>query len=171
VRFLCDDNLGRLAGYLRILGFDTLFYENIDDAALLKLAANDERFLITRDHKLASKSIPHGLLIIEDDAPLKQLSTVVLELDLTVDTNSLFARCSRCNILCHDVDKDSLAGKVFPFILKTQPQIKRCPSCGRYYWKGSHYKVLLRKLRSVIDDSHVAGKWPEQTSDESPAAL
>jgi len=160
VRFICDDNLGKLARYLRVLGFDTCFDETIADNTLLRIAASEERCLLTRDHKLSSKSVPHGILILENDDPLNQLSIVIQKLNLKIDPELLFNRCSRCNGLCHIVDKRTISEEVFPFILKTQEIIKQCPSCKRFYWKGSHYKALLRKLKSVIPDQILRGEWP-----------
>ncbi|MEE9553418.1 MAG: Mut7-C RNAse domain-containing protein [candidate division Zixibacteria bacterium] len=161
MKFICDDNLGKLAAYLRILGFDTKFDENIDDAALLRIASGEQRLLLTRDRKLASKSHPYGILILTADDPLRQLSTIIGVLKLIIEVDSLFARCSRCNETCKIVEKNRLSEKIFPYILKTQSIIKRCPSCGRYYWKGSHYKAILKKLKSAIDDKDISGKWPD----------
>ncbi len=160
VKFICDDNLGKLARYLRILGFDTHFDENIDDNRLLRIAASEERYLLTRDHKLLSRSIPHGILILENDDPLDQLPTVIRKLNLKIDSELLFNRCSRCNALCHTVDKSTISEEVFPFILKTQEIIKQCPACQRYYWRGSHYKALLKRLKSIIPDENLRGEWP-----------
>lgn len=165
MKFICDDNLGKLAGYLRILGFDTEFNEDIDDPALLRIASGERRFLLTRDRKLVSRSHPYGILILTSDDPLKQLSTMLGELNLKVETGSLFARCSRCNEICDIVDKSSLSEKIFPYILKTHSIIKRCPSCGRFYWKGSHYKALLKKLKNAIADKNISGKWPDINRD------
>jgi uncharacterized protein with PIN domain len=161
VKFICDDNLGKLASYLRILGFDTYFDETIDDNSLLQTASVEKRTLLTRDTKLASRSHPYGFHLIEDDDPLTQLRFVVTELAIKVEPANLFNRCSRCNELCVVVDKDKVSEEVFPFILKTQDIIKRCPSCGRYYWKGSHYKEILRKLKSAIPEKQLIGGWPE----------
>jgi uncharacterized protein with PIN domain len=161
VKFLCDDNLGKLASYLRILGFDTHFDEDIDDATLLKIASAEKRLLLSRDTKLSSRTHPYGFLLIEDDAPLRQLNLVVTELDLKIDPENLFDRCSKCNRVCETVDKDMISEEVFPFILKTQDIIKQCLSCGRYYWKGSHYKEILRKLISAIPEEQMKGSWPK----------
>jgi uncharacterized protein with PIN domain len=162
VKFICDDNLGKLARYLRILGLDTYFDEDIDDASLLRIAGAEHRFLLTRDRKLESRSIPQGLLVLDEDDPLKQLSIVVAKLKLTFDPGKIFSRCSRCNVPCRDVSRESLIGKIFPYILKTQTAIKHCPSCGRYYWRGSHYKALLKKLKKSVDTEFLLGEWPEK---------
>ena len=161
MKFVCDDNLGKLASYLRMLGFDTLFEDQIYDNVLLKTASAQKRLLITRDSRLARRTHPYGVLLIENDDPLEQLKTVIENLDLTIDPSLLFSRCSKCNDICVMVDKDSVSNNVFPYILKTQDTIKKCPSCERYYWKGSHYKNILKKLDSVIPPRALAGKWPE----------
>ena len=161
MKFICDDNLGKLASYLRMLGFDTLFEEFIDDNNLLKIASAEERVLLTRDRKLSSRSHPYGFLLIEDDDPSSQLSHAIAKLDLKIDPEKLFDRCSKCNRICEIVDKNEISEEVFPFILKTQEVIKRCPLCKRYYWKGSHYKSILKNLINVIPKEALTGRWPE----------
>ena len=161
MKFICDDNLGKLAKYLRILGFDTSFDENIDDAALLRAASSEKRFILSRDHKLTSRTIPNGIMILSDDNPLDQLLNVIKGLELKIDPEGLFDRCSRCNQICRVVDKKRISQEVFPFILKTHDIIKQCPLCNRFYWKGSHYKALLRKLGEIIPADSLTGSWPK----------
>lgn len=160
MKFACDDNLGKLAKNLRILGFDTFFQENIEDNELLRLADSEQRFLLTRDHHLLLRSLPYGMLLLEDDDPLSQLKNVVEMLSLKIYMEQLFIRCSRCNALCQTVDKSQIGEEVFPFILRTQEIISQCPSCKRFYWKGTHYQRLLKKLKSVIPDNNIIGEWP-----------
>jgi uncharacterized protein with PIN domain len=161
MKFICDDNLGKLASYLRMLGFDTWFEDRIDDNTLLKTASAQKRMLITRDSKLICKTHPYGVLLVEDDDPLEQLKKIIVNQSLTIDPSGLFSRCSRCNEICRTVDKDQVAEKLFPYILKTQDIIKECPSCKRFYWQGSHYKNIIIKLRSAIPLDALAGDWPE----------
>jgi uncharacterized protein with PIN domain len=161
MKFICDDNLGKLAKYLRILGLDTAFDEITDDTALLRIASSEHRFILSRDHKLTSRTVPDGIMILEHDDPLDQLSDVIKSLKLKIDPDALFNRCSRCNELCRLVDKQEIGQEVFPFILKTHDVIKQCPSCNRFYWKGSHYKALLRRLGSIIPAENLSGDWPE----------
>ena len=124
---MCDDNLGKLAKYLRILGFDTGFKEPIEDAELLRRAASEERFLLTRDHRLLTRTHPHGVLVLENDDPLEQLGYVVSTLELAINPALLFRRCSICNTLCETIEKAQAENQVFPFILKTQEVISLCP--------------------------------------------
>ena len=160
MKFACDDNLGMLAKSLRILGFDTFFQENIEDNELLRLADSDQRFLLTRDHNLLLMSLPYGILLLEDDDPMSQLRNVVENLSLKIDLEQLFIRCSRCNALCHAIDKSQIGNEVFPYILRTQEIISQCPSCKRFYWKGTHYQRMLKRLKSAIPDNNIIGEWP-----------
>jgi len=160
MRFLCDDNLGKLAKYLRILGFDTAFHSQISDPELLRLSAAEERYLLTRNHKLLESTHPFGIMLIENDEPLRQLSSVIEVLNLYIEPQALFQRCSRCNSVCRVIDKGMPGDTILPYILKSQEIIKGCPSCGRYYWKGSHYKKMLTTLENTIDKKYVRGEWP-----------
>lgn len=160
MKFICDDNLGKLAKYLRILGFDTYFAEPISDHDLVRIAASQERWLLTRDHHLAARSHPFGITILDEDDPLKQLVFVVQSLSLKIDPELLFHRCSLCNAPCRIVDKSKITDEVFPFILRTQEIISQCPSCKRFYWKGTHYKRLVARLRNAIPVDSVTGEWP-----------
>jgi uncharacterized protein len=162
MRFLCDDNLGKLAKYLRILGFDSSFLEPVSDPDLLRLAASENRYLLTRDHLLLERSHPYGILVLEDDDPLSQLTATIKSLNLKIEPQHIFRRCSRCNEITLPVDKTQAGNHLFPYILKTQDEISRCPSCGRYYWKGTHYKRLLQGLRKAIPDGALDGQWPEE---------
>jgi len=162
MRFICDDNLGKLARCLRILGFDTSFQEPISDPELLRLAATEKRCLLTRDHHLLDYTHPYGILVLEDDKPLTQLTEVIKSLNLIIEPMLLFQRCSRCNEITAPVDKAQAGNHIFPYILKTQDVIRKCPSCGRYYWKGTHYKRMIRELRQAIPDNALAGPWPEE---------
>lgn len=161
MRFICDDNLGKLAKYLRILGFDTYFQESLSNPVLLRIAASEKRYLLTRDGKLMNMSHPYGVLLLERDDPLEQLRTAVSALNLQINPDVLFSRCSVCNDVCVKVDKNVAGSHVFPYILQTQDVISQCPSCKRFYWKGTHYRKLLRMLRSAIPDKAIDGRWPE----------
>ena len=161
MRFICDDNLGKLAKYLRILGFDTHFQEPISNAELLRMAAAEERILLTRDSRLLSASHPFGVLLLGNDSPLEQLSATITRLNLTITPETFFHRCTKCNEICNVVDKALAANHVFPFILQTQEIISQCPSCKRFYWKGTHYTRLSQKLRSVIPDEAIEGRWAD----------
>ncbi|MCP4581212.1 MAG: hypothetical protein GY839_06310 [candidate division Zixibacteria bacterium] len=160
MKFLCDDNLGKLAKYLRMLGLDTFFRIDISDAKLLGIMLKQNRIVLTRDNQLIKRIEPERYLLIESDSPEEQLKAVVKRFDLDVSLNiddldrsrMLFSRCLECNDVCDDVDKDEIIDEVFPYIIKTQDSFKRCPSCRRIFWQGSHYKDMVKKLADVVNE-------------------
>ena len=161
-RFVLDTHLGRLARYLRLLGFDTLYSNAFDDAQLARLAAGDrgnegdgpshpvgglKRILLTRDHGLLKrKSVTHGCFVRADD-PRRQAAEILSRFQL-YNAVRPFHRCTRCNGLIGRVDKSEAAGRVPPRVALAYPEFSRCGDCGRIYWKGSHYD----HMRNIIDD-------------------
>jgi uncharacterized protein with PIN domain len=152
MKLLCDDNLGKLAKYLRILGFDTFFKVDIADAELLGVMLKENRIVITRDHRLIRRIEPGRFLLVESDSPEIQLKQVIDQLRLPLDRSNLFSRCLECNEVCGDVTADEVKNQVFPYIIKTQDTFKRCPSCRKIYWRGSHYKDMVEKLREIMGE-------------------
>ncbi len=150
MRFLCDDNLGKLARYLRMLGYDTFFKSPLNDAELLAVMLKQDRLALTRDTRLARRIEPEICLLIETDSPEQQLKTVIERFGLEINKSSLFTRCLECNVICDEVAGDDIKDEVFPYIIKTHDRFKRCPSCKRIYWQGSHYKDMIEKLKNVI---------------------
>jgi len=155
MKLLCDDNLGKLAKYLRLLGFDTFFKIDLDDAKLLAAMLKENRIVLTRDHHLLKRIEPDRVLLIESDIPEQQLKYVIDNLHLSLDRAKLFSRCLECNEICEDVSTEQIKEQVFPYILKTQDTFKQCPSCKKIYWRGSHYKDMIEKLRNIMGDDLV----------------
>ena len=149
-KFLCDDNLGKLARYLRLLGYDTFFEKTLDDARLLSTMLKENRIVLTRDRKLI-KRLPAGrFVLIEDDSPETQIKSVIGQLVLKPDRDAFFSRCLECNEPCVEISRDEIEEKVFPYILKKHESFSKCPACGRIFWPGSHYKDMVRKLDSIL---------------------
>lgn len=150
MKFLCDDNLGKLARYLRMLGHDTFYKSSLTDPELLATMLAERRFVITRDHNLAGRLELGRFLLIDTDSPEEQLKAVITDLKLEIDKAELFSRCLECNEVCVDVSPDDIKDEVFPYVIKTHDQFRRCPACGRIYWQGSHYEDMLEKLEKII---------------------
>ncbi len=137
--------LGRLARWLRVLGYDTLYLPELDDAALARLARAEDRILLTRDRELARRK---GLrvLLLQDDQVEQQLRIVVARLGLTA--NDAFSRCIQCNIMLEEVNREEARPLVPPFVYNTQTRFRRCPQCGRVYWRGTHWAHMVELLES-----------------------
>jgi len=149
-KFLCDDNLGKLARFLRMLGYDTFFEKTLSDARLLSTMLKEDRVVLTRDRKLAKKLPAGQFLLIETDSPEEQLISVIQQFQLKPDRDDFFSRCLECNERCVEVSRGEVKDRVFPFVLKSHESFTQCPVCNRIYWPGSHYKAMVDKLESIL---------------------
>jgi len=139
--------LGRLAKWLRVLGYDTVFSPSLDDPELACIARAEQRVLLTRDTALARRKGLRAVLI-RSDQPREQLLQVVTELDKPL-AGATLSRCLRCNSALLDVSREVVAGLVPPYVLATQTAFRRCPRCGRVYWRGTHWQRMQERIREL----------------------
>ena len=146
MRFLVDAMLGKLAKWLRILGYDTLYYRDLEDEQLIGLAEAEGRVLLTGDEGLWQRR--RGILISSDDwrEQLRELAQVV-----ELDTSGVFTRCIECNVPLERVSRGEVEGEVPPYVFATQEEFSRCPQCGRIYWKGTHFAHALAEVERIIN--------------------
>jgi len=142
-RFVADAMLGRLAKWLRILGYDTLYNAALDDPALVRLARAEGRILLTRDTGLAQRRGVR-LVWIEREDLAGQLDQLGRELGLTAVAP--FTRCPVCNALLEPTPKYRAWGQVPTYVFATQNEFRRCPSCQRFYWRGTHWERMRELL-------------------------
>jgi len=142
MRFVADTMLGRLARWLRLLGFDVLYPKDLDDKELLKFA--DERIVLTRDKELGKKENVFLIKSVNIDEQLKQ---VINELKLEI--KAPLSRCSVCNHLLVESDKKSVENLVPERVYNNHNTFWRCPDCNRVYWKGSHYDKIMKNVNSL----------------------
>jgi uncharacterized protein with PIN domain len=148
--FVLDGHLGRLAGYMRMLGFDVRYDRFADDTALAFVSANDGRMLLTRDVGLLKRrEVEHGYWI-RSHGPHDQLREVVRRFDLTRQFVP-FQRCIACNGRLAGVPKDEVADLIPPYIRETKNEFSRCPDCGKIYWRGTHYTKMLAWIQQLTD--------------------
>lgn len=148
-RFFADAMLGRLARWLRVLGYDTAYDASLDDRTLVDIANREDRILLTRDRHLLRELRPQRAVEITQDAPLDQLAALVNELRLPAP-EEVFRRCLLCNTPLDDVP-DSEATALLPPAARGLPgPVRRCPTCGRVYWPGSHVRRMTRALVRVF---------------------
>jgi uncharacterized protein with PIN domain len=148
-RFFADAQLGRLARYLRLLGFDTLYENDVDDAELVRRANAGHRIVLSRDRRLLMRrEVSHGCHI-RQDRPLDQLAQVIIRCDL-VGTIHPFTRCMDCNGLLHRVAKEAVEDRLEPGTRMHYEQFWQCAGCGKLYWKGSHYLRLKQLVDAAV---------------------
>jgi len=147
-RFLADTMLGRLATWLRILGYDTE-YARSEDAALIERARVTGRILLTRDTgMLRRRELPPHLLVRSDHVA-EQLRQVIQVFRLTAAESSA-RRCPRCNVLVERRTAAAVFDRVPEFVSSTQDAFWGCPTCGRIYWAGSHWRRMRETIRDLM---------------------
>jgi uncharacterized protein with PIN domain len=148
VRLVVDAHLGRLARYLRLLGFDTLFQNDPGDAELARLAAQEGRILLTRDKALLMRrEVTHGCYV-RDTSPRQQLGGVVRRLDLYRQIRP-FTRCMDCNGRLRPVTKQRVEAQLPARTRQLFDEFWQCLGCGRVYWRGSHFERMQALVRWV----------------------
>jgi uncharacterized protein len=150
MKFLCDDNLGKLAKYLRLIGFDTAFTATISNGELIAKMLMENRLVITRDKRLADRIEPERVLIVDSDFPDQQLRMAIVKFNPPIDRERFFSRCLICNEICRQIGADEVKDRVFPYILKTKTQFRQCPCCNRIFWQGSHYNRMMTQLNQLL---------------------
>jgi uncharacterized protein with PIN domain len=151
-RFIADTMLGKLARWLRILGYDTLYYREIEDLALLRIARTQHRWLLTRDAVMVREQKPLNYTFIRDDHLTDQLKQVVTELGLEVDR--LLNRCLECNDELVTLPKDQAQSLVPQYVFQSQKRFSQCPTCRRVYWAGTHYNRILERLNTLFESAY-----------------
>jgi uncharacterized protein with PIN domain len=151
VRFVADVHLGKLARYLRLIGLDTAYRADADDAALAELADREGRILLTRDQGLLKRRrVAHGYFI-RDTHPHRQLVEVLRRfgpLDLQP-----FSRCLRCNDVLREVPKSAVDSALLPRTRAHYDRFEACSGCGRIYWRGSHWKRLKHAVDAAREEA------------------
>lgn len=146
MRFVCDVMLGRLARYLRILGFDAVYAKN---EALLKRYAEEagDRVFLTR--RIGKTEFPETVLV-KSEKVLEQLKEIKGLIRSSISVERVFNRCIECNTEMIEVEKREIESLVPEFVYHQYARFKRCPSCSRVYWEGSHTKGMDRLLKEIL---------------------
>jgi len=149
IRFLADAMLGRLAAWLRILGFDAALAYAMTDQDVVRRAFREGRVILTRDRRLSEDWRIAGLYLVRDAQPTTQLQHVVQQFDLAQHVR-LFTRCSRCNALLEPKSRAEVESLVPPRARAQHASYAQCPGCRRVYWHGAHTRRMVATLREAL---------------------
>lgn len=152
IRFVLDNHLGRLAAYLRLFGFDTLYRNDIQDDELAQIASAEERVLLSRDHRLLMRTCVHYGYWLRSKNPRQQLVEVLRRWNLACLARP-FRRCLRCNGLLQAVPKEQIISQLQPLTRLYYDDFRQCGACGQIYWKGSHYERMQTWMTKVLQAS------------------
>ncbi len=151
LRFIVDANVGRLATWLRVMGYDASFVHGIGDNDLIRMALREQRVIVTRDRHIPRRRlVTQGHLrvaLVTSDNLWDQLRQIVAQLGLV--SQGSFTRCVECNAPLHDLSRDAVRERVPPYVFQTQQEFQECPVCRRVYWRGTHWANMRRELGRV----------------------
>jgi hypothetical protein len=149
VRFVVDVMLGKLAKWLRILGHDVLYSNAFRDEELARIAAAEDRCLLTRDRDLLSRFRVKQALLIRSVTVTNQLRELASLLDIS-SRAAAFSRCTACNAPLREVDRSDVEDEVPAHVYRTAPSFFRCEGCRKVYWPGTHVSRMEEKLKEVF---------------------
>lgn len=148
--FLADRMLGKLARWLRIVGYDTAYLPQLSPDGVMNEARRQGRVLLTRDTRLLRRKGMPPSIFVQSDHFREQLRQVVDTLQLApLQNQALFSRCIECNRILEKVAKDAVREHVAEYVWHTQGEFRRCPQCHRLYWGATHRDHVLEELRRL----------------------
>jgi uncharacterized protein with PIN domain len=147
-KFILDTHLGRLARYLRLLGFDTIYRNDFEDKEIIKISLADSRIILTRDKGiLKNNSVTHGYYI-RSQKPKEQINEVIRRFHLGSLVKP-FTICSLCNGKIVVVPKDLITEQLKSLTKKHYNRFFMCSKCKKIYWEGSHFKRIKSFINSL----------------------
>jgi uncharacterized protein with PIN domain len=152
MRFAADRMLGKLAKWLRVLGYDTLYSRTMSNDRFLELA-DEDRILLSRDTRLVGKVASGRLIFVEANDPKTQLHDLIRQLGLKPQPEKFFSRCTVCNGSLELLEPENVVGKVPDYIWTRYNKFSKCKTCGRIYWPGSHLARSRQEIRRLLGEN------------------
>ncbi len=152
-KFIVDTNVGKLVKWLRMMGYDTLFFNGSDDSNMIATALAEGRVILTRDTQIMKRRVVASgrlkAIFIQSDEPELQMRQIINTLGLDCQFRPL-AICLECNQSLLERSKQQVKDLVPPYVFQTQSQYMECPNCHRIYWRGTHWEAMTKKLEQYI---------------------
>lgn len=146
-RFIVSKELGKLAKWLRIVGYDSVYYDHGDEAGFIIQALRESRVILARSPEII-KHKGVKVVVVEHDLVEDQLDQVVRELGLEIKEEQLFTRCVECSTPLEKATREEAEKKVPEYVFRTNESFKKCGKCGKIFWKGTHWDMVGNWLRS-----------------------
>jgi len=150
MKFIVDFMLGRLCKWLRLAGYDAVFFRGSDKGELIYESLRQNRVVLTRNTRITSKRVLRKVLV-ESDVLKEQVKQVFDELGLSVSPDRVFSRCLACNGILAETEKEKVEGKVPAYVFQTSEKFHYCRGCGKVYWNGTHRVLVDKKLRELLE--------------------
>ena len=137
-----------------MMGYDSVFFSGDDDSAMVKQALAEDRVILTRDtgimRRRAVSSGRAKAILIESEEPERQMRQLMGIFELKGQSRP-FTLCLECNAPLESRGREEMAGRVPPYVYRTQTQYMECPKCHRFYWRGTHWAAMVSKLEKLAD--------------------
>lgn len=154
LKFIVDQNVGNMAKWLRMAGFDASLFTGSDDAAMIAAALAENCILLTRDRRIMKRGmIAYGriqAILIESDRFREQKRQVMDALKLDKSRFRPFTICLECNTRLEERDKEAIKDRLPPYVYVTQNHFAECPACRRLYWQGTHWQAMNREIEGIL---------------------
>ena len=154
LKFIVDNNVGKLAKWLRITGYDAVSFNDRNDFAMIAAALREDRVILTRDTQIMKRRVVTTgrlkAILIQGDRSELQIRQVIEELNLDCRFKP-FTICLECNQPLLERSKPQVEGRVPPYVFKIQDQYMECPACHRIYWRGTHWQAMTQKFEKFIE--------------------
>ncbi len=147
LKFAVDRMLGKLAKWLRVIGYDVIYGQHLSGYGLIRAARAENRLILTRDRGLQKKQ-PPDFLFIESNHYREQLRQVIRACGLR-PLDRAFTRCLECNIVLEPRPKAAVEDNVPTYVFATQQNFSWCPKCRRIYWPATHHQRMLEELKNL----------------------
>lgn len=151
-RFIADAMLGSLAKWLRLMGFDTLYFRVIEDGELVRIAKQEGRILLSRDKALCRSKKTGDSLLIQSDKAGEQLKEVIRACRIVPEQIQPSMRCTSCNGSLFPAERTAVSSEVPDYILQNTNAFLKCGECGKVYWEGSHKRIIDAAIAAIIND-------------------
>ncbi len=153
MKFLCDTMVQKVGRLLILLGFDTEIIKKPEKLTNIVSKANSEnRLIITRNTKI--KEYPAKFILLKEQKPYDQLLKIVKELNLKIDIERIFTRCSLCNTPLQAIEKQKITDKIPPLTLQNTNQFYICSVCNKIYWKATHFDMFKEKIKKLYQSDN-----------------
>jgi uncharacterized protein with PIN domain len=148
-RFLVDHNIGKLARWLRLLGFDAAFFTGADDNDMVKQALAESRIILTRDTAIQRRRVATSgrfiVITFETENADEKMWQLLDKMPL-IEQSQPYTRCIECNAPLRAIEKPTVTTRIPQYTFETQEEFMECPVCGRVYWRGTHWHALEKRL-------------------------